>query len=158
MGCGPSRVNISRFRLRKKKNSQDKGLSNNNAHENENDILSHRKKSPTDFYVERNSTLGEDIGSAKIRIANKIRPISGPLQPPLHRSSSQIDFFRMLDEKIANGQDYNSEEDEEERRLKQNAFREGRRLQSISKGSHYFTKSASSAQRRLTFCAEADES
>lgn len=131
MGCGPSRVSITRLKLQRRKQSTHDSVSNHNNNNNnkknqqdstkfkpnssirrrpsESDTVS--KSSPNDLYVQRSSHLSEDIGIAKKRIANKIRPISGPLQPPLHRSSSQIDFFRMLDEKIDSGKDYNSDDD-----------------------------------------------
>lgn len=56
-----------------------------------------------------NSFNNEESLASRRRIANKIKPISGPMRPPINRSESQVDFFKMLDEKIANGKDLEEE-------------------------------------------------
>ncbi|RZB40559.1 RNA polymerase II degradation factor 1, partial [Asbolus verrucosus] len=63
--------------------------------------------------IENELENNENIEDCDSRKTIKVKPFGGPLLAQAEISSSQQDFFKMLDEKIQNGPDYNSESETE---------------------------------------------
>ncbi|CAH1374534.1 uncharacterized protein [Tenebrio molitor] len=100
MGCGHSKINIYPRKSRNKTNSK-KSATPEKAESEEEDGVENE--------LENNENI-EDCDSRK---TIKVKPFGGPLLAQTEISSSQQDFFKMLDEKIQNGPDYNSESETE---------------------------------------------
>lgn len=96
MGCGHSKINIypkkcrSKISLSKKCASQEKP-------ENEEEES-----------AENEAEANEKIEDCDQRKTIKVKPFGGPLLAQAELSNSQQNFFKMLDEKIDNGPDYDS--------------------------------------------------
>ncbi|KAG5875596.1 hypothetical protein JTB14_025373 [Gonioctena quinquepunctata] len=100
MGCGHSKINIYP-RKSKSKSSSKKSVTADKTESEEEDGL------------ETEAETSEDIEDCDQKKAVKFRSLGGPLLAQPEISSSQQNFFKMLDEKIQNGPDYNSESEGE---------------------------------------------
>ncbi|XP_063601550.1 uncharacterized protein C1orf21 homolog isoform X2 [Penaeus indicus] len=91
-----------------------------------------RKKKEADGECESDSDSGSNSSSRKQQhgqqqqLINKFVPFGagGPLLAQAKISDSQQDFFMMLDEKIENGPDYDSETEEVDRRRRLQEYAE----------------------------------
>lgn len=102
MGCGQSQIGIIYPRKSKNKDGSKK---NGNAVE--------AKEAERDSRSDSDSTEGGiESEETRLRSAARVRQIvqmsSGPLLAHTEMSSSQHDFFKMLDEKVESGPDYDS--------------------------------------------------
>nr|CAH7718019.1 unnamed protein product [Callosobruchus chinensis] len=100
MGCGHSKINIYPRKYRNKSNSKKS-------------VSSEKADSEEEEGVETEADNSEDIEDCDQRKTIKVKPFGGPLLAQTEISTSQQDFFKMLDEKIQNGPDYNSESETE---------------------------------------------
>ncbi|XP_063912339.1 uncharacterized protein LOC135129163 [Zophobas morio] len=100
MGCGHSKINIYPRKSRNKTNNKKSGVPEKTESEEEES-------------VENELENGENIEDCEARKTIKVKPFGGPLLAQAEISTSQQDFFKMLDEKIQNGPDYNSESESE---------------------------------------------
>ncbi|XP_051153270.1 uncharacterized protein LOC127276702 isoform X2 [Leptopilina boulardi] len=110
MGCGQSKIgNIYPKNKKNKSSSKKNGDSIRSAsieQKNGNGSVKGNKTNNNGAEVNRNE---EQNGSIDIKSQAKKKsggPGSGPLLQQAEISSSQLDFFKMLDEKIENGPDY----------------------------------------------------
>lgn len=111
MGCGQSK--IGNIYPKNKKNKNNSGKKNGESvdtaaleQKNGNGSTKSNKTNNNGTEVDRNE---EQNGSSEAKGQAKKKPNapgSGPLLQQAEISSSQLDFFRMLDEKIENGPDY----------------------------------------------------
>ncbi|CAG9857051.1 unnamed protein product [Phyllotreta striolata] len=95
MGCGHSKINIYPRKSRSKTNSK-KSVTAEKAESEEEEGVEPEPENPED---------SEDCDKKTI----KFKPFGGPLLAQAEISTSQQDFFKMLDDKIQNGPDYDSE-------------------------------------------------
>ncbi|XP_030762142.1 uncharacterized protein LOC115886952 [Sitophilus oryzae] len=102
MGCGHSKINIYPRKSKTKQSSSKKSVTPEKAESEEEDGIENEP--------EYNKENLEDCDAKK---TIKIKPFGGPLLAQTEISTSQQDFFKMLDEKIENGPDYNSESENE---------------------------------------------
>ncbi|KAF7284296.1 hypothetical protein GWI33_022283 [Rhynchophorus ferrugineus] len=100
MGCGHSKINIYPRKSKTKQSSSKKSVTPEKAESEEEDGI--------DNETEYKENL-DDCDKKTV----KIKPFGGPLLAQTEISTSQQDFFKMLDEKIENGPDYNSESESE---------------------------------------------
>ncbi|CAH1970877.1 unnamed protein product [Acanthoscelides obtectus] len=100
MGCGHSKINIYPRKYRNKSNSKKS-------------VSSEKADSEEEEGVETEADNSEYIEDCDQRKTIKVKPFGGPLLAQSEISTSQQDFFKMLDEKIQNGPDYNSESESE---------------------------------------------
>ncbi|KAK7083421.1 hypothetical protein SK128_017542 [Halocaridina rubra] len=100
MGCGRSTLGSDSPKKNKKKaGSVDEELSSDDNSSNSNSNSSKKQQK-----------------NQQQQIVNKLTPVAGgPLRAQTKISSSQLNFFMMLDQKIENGPDYESEEEEVDR-------------------------------------------
>ncbi|XP_034194414.2 target of wingless isoform X1 [Osmia lignaria lignaria] len=111
MGCGQSK--IGNIYPKNKKNKNNNGKKNGDSvgsasveQKNGNGNAKNNKTNNNGVEVNRNE---EQNGSGEIKGQAKKKsnaPGSGPLLQQAEISTSQLDFFKMLDEKIENGPDY----------------------------------------------------
>ncbi|XP_017765034.1 PREDICTED: uncharacterized protein LOC108554326 isoform X1 [Eufriesea mexicana] len=111
MGCGQSK--IGNIYPKNKKNKNNAGKKNGDSigsasveQKNGNGSTKNNKTNNNGVEVNRNE---EQNGSGEIKGQAKKKPNapgSGPLLQQTEISTSQLDFFKMLDEKIENGPDY----------------------------------------------------
>ena len=116
MGCGQSK--IGNIYPKNKKNKNNSGKKNGEAvgsasveQKNGNGNAKNNKTNNNGVEVNRNEEqngTGEVKGQAKKKPS---APGSGPLLQQAEISTSQLDFFKMLDEKIENGPDYDESVD-----------------------------------------------
>ncbi|XP_022920619.1 adenylate cyclase, terminal-differentiation specific [Onthophagus taurus] len=99
MGCGHSKINIYPKRSRNKNN-------------NKKTVTQEKDESEEEETIENETDDREDVDDVD-RKTIKIKPIGGPLLAQKELSSSQQNFFKMLDEKIENGPDYDSSSETE---------------------------------------------
>ncbi|XP_075227853.1 target of wingless repressor isoform X2 [Lycorma delicatula] len=109
MGCGQSHIAI--IYPRKSKNKD--GNKTNDNEDGEGDTDNRLQQSGSAEGVQSSAGLSiQEIEEARLRAAARVRQMvqitSGPLLAQTELSSSQTDFFRMLDEKIESGPDYDS--------------------------------------------------
>ncbi|EEZ98373.2 uncharacterized protein tow [Tribolium castaneum] len=100
MGCGHSKINIYPRKSRNKTN-------------NKKSATPEKTESEEEDGVENDLENNENIEDCESRKTIKVKPFGGPLLAQAEISTSQQDFFKMLDEKIQNGPDYNSESESE---------------------------------------------
>ncbi|XP_060523745.1 uncharacterized protein LOC132700439 isoform X2 [Cylas formicarius] len=100
MGCGHSKITIYPRKSKSKRSSKKSATPEKTESEEEDGIENEIE----------NSENQEDCDSQK----KLLKPPGGPLLAHIEISTSQQDFFRMLDEKIENGPDYNSESESEQ--------------------------------------------
>ncbi|XP_048270607.1 uncharacterized protein LOC126916212 isoform X1 [Bombus affinis] len=111
MGCGQSK--IGNIYPKNKKNKNNTGKKNGDSvgsasveQKNGNGSTKNNKTNNNGVEVNRNE---EQNGSGEVKSQAKKKPNapgSGPLLQQAEISTSQLDFFKMLDEKIENGPDY----------------------------------------------------
>uniref|UniRef100_A0A6P7F7E5 YLP motif-containing protein 1 n=1 Tax=Diabrotica virgifera virgifera TaxID=50390 RepID=A0A6P7F7E5_DIAVI len=75
-------------------------------------ITAEKAESEEEEGVDPETESSEDIEDCEKRTI-KFKPFGGPLLAQTEISTSQQDFFKMLDDKIQNGPDYNSESESE---------------------------------------------
>ncbi|KAJ8921734.1 hypothetical protein NQ315_010644 [Exocentrus adspersus] len=76
-------------------------------------VTPEKPESEEEDIAENDSESSENLEDCEQRKTIKVKPFGGPLLAQTEISSSQQDFFKMLDEKIQNGPDYNSESETE---------------------------------------------
>ncbi|CAG9822425.1 unnamed protein product [Phaedon cochleariae] len=101
MGCGHSKINIYPRKSKSKTGSKKSVTADKTESEDEDGI---------ELEADHSENI-EDCDSKKTSI--KLKHFGGPLLAQAEISTSQQDFFKMLDEKIQNGPDYNSESESE---------------------------------------------
>ncbi|CAG9822429.1 unnamed protein product, partial [Phaedon cochleariae] len=101
MGCGHSKINIYPRKSKSKTGSKKSVTADKTESEDEDGI---------ELEADHSESI-EDCDSKKTSI--KLKHFGGPLLAQAEISTSQQDFFKMLDEKIQNGPDYNSESESE---------------------------------------------
>ncbi|KAB0801584.1 hypothetical protein PPYR_03770 [Photinus pyralis] len=94
MGCGHSKINIYPKKY-KNRNSPKKSVTINNSE-------------PVEQETAEESELNEKLDDCDSRKTIKVKPFGGPLLAQVEISLSQQNFFKMLDEKIENGPDYDA--------------------------------------------------
>ncbi|KAK5650443.1 hypothetical protein RI129_001472 [Pyrocoelia pectoralis] len=100
MGCGHSKINIYPKKY-KNRNSPKKTATVNTSEPAEQES------------AENESELNEKLEDCDPRKTIKVKPFGGPLLAQVEISTSQQNFFKMLDEKIENGPDYDAACEEE---------------------------------------------
>ncbi|KAK4883278.1 hypothetical protein RN001_006597 [Aquatica leii] len=95
MGCGHSKINIYPKKY-KNRNSPKKSATIENSETVDQDT------------TETDCELNEKLEDCDPRKTIKVKPFGGPLLAQVEISSSQQNFFKMLDEKIENGPDYDA--------------------------------------------------
>ncbi|XP_057659816.1 uncharacterized protein LOC130896056 [Diorhabda carinulata] len=103
MGCGHSKINIYP-RKSKNKNNSKKSADTEKVETEEEEC------------VEAETENTEDVEENGQKRTIKFKPIGGPLLAQTEISTSQQDFFKMLDDKIENGPDYDSDSESEKAR------------------------------------------
>lgn len=102
MGCGHSKINIYPRKHRSKNANKKTGSQEKTESEDEESAVENKQEN-----------LGENLEDCDQTKTIKVKPFGGPLLAQAKISTSQQDFFRMLDEKIKNGPDYNSDSETE---------------------------------------------
>ncbi|XP_046417309.1 uncharacterized protein LOC124300886 isoform X1 [Neodiprion virginianus] len=112
MGCGQSKIGNIYPKNKKNKTSSKKNGSASIEQKNGNgNTKGSSKTNNNGIEVNRNE---EQNGPIDIKTQAKKKPATPGTGPLLHQaevSSSQVDFFKMLDEKIENGPDYDESSD-----------------------------------------------
>ncbi|XP_011304390.1 uncharacterized protein tow [Fopius arisanus] len=108
MGCGQSKIGNIYAKNRKNKDGGKKsGDSIGSASIDQKNGTAKNNKTNNNVELNRN----EDHNGIDLKSSTKKKSGNGPLLQQAEVSSSQIDFFRMLDEKIENGPDYDESSD-----------------------------------------------
>ncbi|XP_076627071.1 target of wingless isoform X1 [Colletes latitarsis] len=152
MGCGQSKIGNIYPKNKKNKNNSSKknGDTVGSAsveQRNGNGSAKNNKTNNNGVEVNRNEEqngTGDAKGQAKKKPS---APGSGPLLQQAEISTSQLDFFKMLDEKIENGPDYDESLDTTTRAERESSFLRQWELASVSELNN---ASPTSARNRIS--------